>query len=396
MLMTVMVAAPSLAADIDEVARVVFDDGYYVEQGSNASESRISELVGEARGQGSRLMLVALSEEPNGGATTFAGAVFDRLGIDGLVVVVAPDSVGFEGEGDIFTAAEVNAALDAALDAGGNDTTLFTNFVHSLPGLAVVGTGTTAASGSGGGGGGGGFFLFLLIAAAVVLLVVWFVRRSKKSRKPRDDSRIAQARHVVQKQLDAVANDILAMEDEVRVADNNRADDFYQTASQTYSAVIESFEDAHDPQPLIALSVRLDEAIWQLDAAEAILDGKPVPPKPEPPSPVILDRPAPQSRAPAPGYGRRSTRRSSPIGPGMMDLLIGVAGSVLAGSGRRSRGSGGGLFGGRRTSRTTRSSRSSRSSPIPGPGSRGRSNSPPRKTTRQRTGRIRGGRKRRR
>jgi len=95
------------------------------------------------------------------------------------------------------------------------------------------------------------------------------------------------------------------------------------------------------------ISNDLDVAIWQLDSAEAVLDGKPKPPRPEAKRLDPLPRQTDQDRvtvpAPRPDYQRRPSRRSSYLGPGMLEMLIGVAGQVLAGSGRGRKPRGGGL-----------------------------------------------------
>jgi hypothetical protein len=181
----------------------------------------------------------------------------------------------------------------------------------------------------------------------------------------------------VQKQVDALANDVLDMEDEVRVANNPEVDGFYNDASDTYRTITERLQKAETPAQLLELSNDLDIAIWQLDCAEAALDGKPKPPRPEPKRLEPTPRPESKDRvtvpAPRPDYQRRPSRRSSYLGPGMMEILIGVAGQVLAGGGRRSRPRSGGLGSmfGRSSSRKPPPppSRSSGGGVVPGPGS---------------------------
>ena len=402
----VAAVAPALAADADEVADGIADDGVFVERGASTTDSEIGALVGAARNDGENLAIVVLSEEPVSGATTFADAIVNRVGRV-LVIVIAPESVGYAGTGDVYTVDQLENALDVALDRGGDDGALARNIVETLTGVAVtppesVTTTTTVAgrSDAGDAGGGGGFLVPVIIVLVLIGGFVWWRSRSASRRTAVSEERLSAARAEVQKRIDDVANDLLDMEDEVRQADNARADRFYNEAGETYREVSEEVASANTPADLIDLSNRLDVAIWQLDTAEAILDGSDLPERPEPrtleptPSPERT-RPIDTSGLPRSSYDRRSTRRSSyGSGSSMMEMLLQLGTAYAAGrmSGRRRppRGSGGFLGEG-----TVRASR--RSSPVPGPSSR-RSSPSPRPTTRSRGtgGRVRGGRRRRR
>lgn len=445
---TFLGAVPAMAVEADEVATAAANDGYYVERGASITEQQAGDLVGQMRNAGEGFVLVVLSNEPTAGATTFADNVQFAMG-RGIVVVIAPESVGYAGVGEVFDEVDLENGLEAAANDGGSDYDLAAAFVSQLTGVPVVAPTTPVpvpttvaapapttqqpATSSGGGGNG---FLWLLLVVGGGLFIWWMFRRAKARSKPEqvDDGSLAKARYVIQEQLNDVANDILAMEDEVRVADNDRADRFYQQASRAYNDVSEVLTETKTAQGLLDLSNKLDVAIWQLDSAEAILDDKPLPERPDP---KRLERPptpgrtpsrttAPPPRATVPGpssYQRRPTRKSSPGGGGLMDLLIMVGGAVA--SSRRKqptrrpssgRTSGGGLGGGlgdlfrRKSQPTTRRpsspapprSQSGRgSNPVPGPGRRatpssGRTQMPKPKSRKGTSGRVRSGRKRRR
>ncbi len=294
--------------------------------------------------------------------------------------------------------------MDAANERGGDDGDFARSIVENLTGLPVdvpVPAGSTD-------GGGGGFVVFLVIAVVVVVGILWVRSRSKKREVEAATSRIDAAKAEVQRRIDDVANDLLDMEDEVRVADNPRADRFYNEAADTYRAVSDAYQAATTPAELIDLSNRLDIAIWQLDTAEAILDGTELPERPEPRRLEPEQRPERSidtSRLPAPSYARRATRRSSyGAGSSMMDTLLQLGMAYAAGrssqrrSSRSSRGGGGlgGLFGGLGGGSRASSSRSSRSTSSRSSRSSGRS-SPRGSSSRRGTGgRVRGGRSRRR
>ncbi len=271
-------------ASVDRVAADLADRGFYVEPGAAPiSESRLGEVVADARNAGSRLMVAVLDDEPTGGPTTFADAVLDRIG-DGTVLVLTGE--GFVGvASEEFTQDAMEAALDAADAEGGDDVTYARNFAAALTGAAVPGAAPEPApdrepAGTDGGGGGGGLLILLGIVVVLVLVVVFAVRRSNKSREQRVAGELEQARAEIQAQLDAMANDILDLSDVV--GKSPEATEHYQQATAAYDAATDEFPDANDFASLEALAAKLDHATWQLDAAEAISEGKEPPPKPAP------------------------------------------------------------------------------------------------------------------
>ena len=281
----------------------------------------------------------------------------------GIVLVVAPDTVGYAGLSTRATERELSLALDDALNIGGSDFDVASTFVGALPGVELSGasapTSTSAATPATSRSGGGSWILWIiLIAIAAGAFFLFLNSREPRGREHQGSALAkakAKAKAEVGQMLSAVANDILDMEDEVRSADNERVDRFYQDASGTYSKSSKSFEDATTAQQLLELSNDLELATWQLDSAEAILDGNEPPRRPEPrrfetpaPAPSTTGTPAerrPQvvgtSQLPSrPEYNRRPTRCSAAMGGGLMDLLSGVLASgalTRLGGGRSSR-----------------------------------------------------------
>ncbi len=337
------VLAQSSAADIaSELER----QGFFLEQGVPVSVDDAGRLVGSARDAGEELYIVFLGNEPAAGASFFAESVVNEM-LSGLVLVVAPESVGYSGQSTRATESEIASALDEALNRGSSDLDIASIFVGSLPGVDRA---TVPGSGSGSGGGSGLLVIVVILVAGVGIFL--FLNSRKKARGGSATTVLGKAKAEVQRMLSAVANDVLEMEEEVRSADNVKVDQFYKDASATYARSMEAFDAARTPQDLLAMSNDLELAIWQLDSAEAILDGNELPPRPEPrrleapkPAPAVSTRPA-QSGAqsgyasqlpPRPNYNRRSTRRSAPIGGGLMDLLVGAISAGAVSSGRSSR-----------------------------------------------------------
>jgi len=305
-----------LAATPAEVAPVLATEGYYIEEGSDADPAVVSDAVAEARFAGGQLSIVVLADEPPGGATTFSDAVSDLLGT-GTVLTVAPETVGFASQGDIWTLDQLNAATDASLD-GGSDTEVVARFVATLTGEAVGGENPAGSGGSM-----WPLLVLLLLGAAVVGFFVW---RSSAKRKTAVAERLAGVRATAQAKLDDIANDIIAMEEEVELSENEEAKAYYEQASATYGDALGRAERAQTPDELLALSTQLDEAIWQLDCAEALLDGVPLPAKPKPPAPApappAAERASPAEPIPGTEYVRRTTRRSNPMGSDLTDTLL--------------------------------------------------------------------------
>ncbi|MDJ0664777.1 MAG: hypothetical protein QNJ75_09465 [Acidimicrobiia bacterium] len=397
-----LAATAASAATVGEVVDDASTTGFYLDRGVSISEDDATQIVSAARNNGSRFYLVVLDDTPPGGNTTFAEAVYDDLGINaGTVLALSPDDVGFFTEDEGFTAADLDAAFEFANSEGGNDAEFAANFVIGLFADAPVTVPTTAATATPAGddtsGGGSGLLILLVIVVGGGLLLFLLMRRGQKQSVNAAAEQMAKARGVVQKQVDAVANDILDLEDEVRLASNDDVDEFYNAASKTYQTITERLQQADTPAALVDLSNDLDVAIWQLDCAEALLDDKPKPPRPErkelEPAPSADDRvtiPAPRD-----DYQRRPGRRSSYMGTGLMEILIGVAGQVLASGGRGRRGGLGGMMSRRPAQRRS-------GGVVPGPGSlvlrskRRTSRPSGSRRTRRGGGRVRGGGKRRR
>jgi hypothetical protein len=165
----------------------------------------------------------------------------------------------------------IEAALDTGFAAGGGDAGYVDAVVDSI----------TDTSTSGSSGGGSGFIVLLVIVGGLVLLVWWAIRRSNKASKERRGGLIGEARGEIKDQLDAMANTILEISDLVSASSSSEDNQYLEKAGATYSAALESYEDANDLGALEDLSDRLDEARWQLDASAAISEGRPAPEKPE-------------------------------------------------------------------------------------------------------------------
>lgn len=317
------------AADPADVAPQVADEGYFIERGADATDDVVGRAVSDARSAGSRFYAVVLADEPASGATFYADSILDRLPDQrGTVLVVATETVGWAQNLDTWTTDELDRALEASLNGSTSDDVVRI-FVDEL---------IEPSSG------GGGWILLgiVVIVGAVVAFLVW---RGSRARRRREAEQLDEVKAKARAQIDAIANDILDDEDEVAEAANPEATAHFEHATATYADAAERLERAATPQEVLDIVVDLDEAIWHLDAAEALLDGQPVPDKPARPT-VPEPRPEPTAPPPAstgsapplPTYQRRSGRRS---GFGADDMLktvlaMGAMRSMSGGSRRRS------------------------------------------------------------
>ncbi len=305
------------AAQPVDVAPVLEAQGFFVEDGSDADPDAIEDAVAEARFGGGNLSVAVLAVEPSGGAPVFAENTLDEMGGAGTVFVVAPETAGWDSEGDIYTPEQLDEATDVSLD-GSSDTEVVELFVATLIGQPVGGAEP---------GGGGGLrlgWIFLLIVIAGGALVLWLSSRSSKKDAAQA---IENARVEVRKRLDDVANDIIDLEDEVAASRDPAVSVLYASAAEAYAEALDTYDRAASPRELIATAEDLDMAIWRLDSVEALLDGKTPPPKPQKPQPAAkVPGASPSSTLPGaatPAYRRPDRRRSSGTAAMMTGLLMG-------------------------------------------------------------------------
>lgn len=310
-----------VAATPQDALAELRSQGYYIEDGASATAEVVGAAVAEAGFDGGRLYVVVLDEEPTSGATFFSDAVLDSLG-EGTVLTVAPETVGFASVGDVWTSDQLNSAVDESL-AGSNDDNVVARFVNSLTGSAV-GPGSPIDQGSSGGGSGSGFIWFFIIVGVLALTFFYLRSRSSKtSGAGRVSPQVAQFHEAARAKLADIANDILEMEDEIQLSDNAEAKDHYQKASSTYSELIDQVDQVSNVDDLVDVIYRLDVAIWELDVAEALLDGKPAPVKPEKTKVEVRPSGPPRvSARPPTDFDRRPQRQSTPAGPDMSSILM--------------------------------------------------------------------------
>ena len=207
-----------------------------------------------------------------------ASDALSSLGLEGTVIVVSPGEIGVRST--IYSDDEIDRALDDAFelfDASYYDG--FATFAGALEQVAVVTTAAQVAATETPSSGGG--FIFLLIVVAIVGLIWWAIRRSNRNREGTFQTRIEEVKAEIQGQLSEAANDILELEDDILLSDNQEAKELFYSGSTGYAQFQEQLAGAMSLAQLDELAEGADLALWQLEAAEAVLDGEAPPPRPE-------------------------------------------------------------------------------------------------------------------
>lgn len=249
-------AVPALAQDVDVISRALLDDGFYVESGYS-----IDGLAAAMDTAGADAPFLVALDQNISGPSALADELVAQIGF-GTVIVLTPDSIG--GASFDFDTAEVDGRLDRVVEALGPDDDL----------VAAV-----EAFAGGPGGISGGMVLVGLGVVGAGGLAVASVRRRRRL-EAAAQSRLAEARTELSRQVDLVANDIVDLNSQVELAENTTATEFYRNASATYALVEEAVPKAGSLDELERLSDQLGEARWELDAAEATLNGDVTPERP--------------------------------------------------------------------------------------------------------------------
>lgn len=273
--------APAWAADPVDVADEVDPRGYYIEPGSGVDFEAMEALVARLTNSETRFYFVALADDPTEGADEFAEGVLEFLDEGATVVVISPGEIG--ARSDDFSSSQLSLAADEAVgDADRTYESDFRVFAESLIGVPAGATATTSASSSAtSSGGGGGVFIFLAVVVGLIGLVFFMTRRSAKQAKQAAGRRLEEAKQEIREQLDIIANEILDLADKVTLSEQDRAEEYFRTASATYQEAQDQLEKAMNLAELERLSDQLDTTRWQLEAAEAVVEGRPVPPEPD-------------------------------------------------------------------------------------------------------------------
>lgn len=261
---------------VTEVADQVEFRGYYLDEGTEVSIDGMEELVATHPDTG----FVALVETPAGGADLFADQVLAEIGQPDTVIVLTPDEAGAASA--IYADEALDAAFDEAFSTTGD--AYQTDFAEVAAALAGAPAGTPVSDG-------GGFPIGTVVAAVVLAgvgLILWHNQRRDRKTSARH---LETARTEIRAQLAAAANQILEWSDRAELDANPEAVEHFRRGTAIFDAAEPRLGLAVTPVDLEKLSDDLDLARWELAAAEALVEGRPVPSRPEDraPDPCFFD-----------------------------------------------------------------------------------------------------------
>ena len=267
-------AAPAFAqSDVELQLR---SDGYYIEPGITPNISSISRTVSAMRDAGSDFYSISLATDEFD-TQDVADDVLAVFG-SGTAIVLGPSSIG--ASSNEFDNQSLDEALDAIPDTA-TDAEAIAAFARSLA-PDVFQTAATNSSGSTNESQSSGVpWGFLTLIGVGVFGTFVLVRSSSKREEKSQVQDMSEAQEEIQAQLDAIANEILADNERVLLSENEEVEDYFERASKTYADATDELAKATTLNELESIADRLDEARWQLAASDALMDGKPVPPKPK-------------------------------------------------------------------------------------------------------------------
>lgn len=276
-------------AGIDPIVDSLELRRYYVDPGLDVATDELEALVDRFEG----VYFVGLGSETD--ADAIADDLLNHIGV-GTIVVLTPTEIG--AVSTEYDDTEIDAALDETVATGGS------SYGEDFIEFASALTGTVATPS-----GGGGFNVVpLLVVVGIVGLVGFFMWRGSAERKQAKEKLFTEAQAEIRQQMDVIATEIVELADDPRVANNETATKHYREASETFRQAESRLAAASSLDEFEELSDDLDRARWQLDASQALVEGRPLPPEPveETPPHCFFD--------PTHGTGRVEAEIQTPAG----------------------------------------------------------------------------------
>lgn len=291
LLAALALSSTALAADVDEIATELNLRGYFIEEGARGDVNAMEALVSETGGDDLRWYFVSLAADPEGGADLFARRISEFIDDSGTILVDGPGEVGADSA-DFFSE-QIDGAIDNSLpdlrdsfeggseafyrDLSGRQSAEFDDSGEAIIPEAPIDEGAPPDAGERSNSGLG---WLVIIGGIFGISMLWrAIRRRKKNSRQRVDDTDA-ARRELRAQMDALASSIVDRSDMVGLEGNEQATTYYREANATYTSALADLDTADSLADLAGISARVDRARWQLEAAEALVEGRAVPPEP--------------------------------------------------------------------------------------------------------------------
>jgi len=149
--------------------------------------------------------------------------------------------------------------------------------------------------------------IFLLI---VVIAIVGFVLLTRSKNRKRVETELEARRAVVSEELDEIGVEIVSLSDAMSINEDEESTKHFRKANADFLDLKERLTAASSLWQLTEIDNEADTAAWHLDAAAALLAGKPVPEEPTQPTAEPSTDNSHESTAAVPVDNDRESRRS--------------------------------------------------------------------------------------
>ena len=214
--------------------------------------------------------------EAGGDAGQLPSTLAQKVGLQGTYAVVAGGS--FRAASNVLPAGRAGAVATAAFQSKSGEGTqaVLTTFVDRINQAAGQAPGT-GSGGNSGGGGGSAAGLLVLLALAGGGLFLWY--RGRARRRSQDRREVAADRQMLQAELSVLGDDVLALEPQVTMHPDARAD--YDAGVTRYRSAQAALEYADDEVDLVRVRRVVDEGRYAMARARARIEGREPPAPPE-------------------------------------------------------------------------------------------------------------------
>jgi hypothetical protein len=288
LLATAALVVPATAASaqsyVDQAVEGLRGDNVYVHpDATGILDAQAADRVRERTGQSGTPIYVAVlpedaSKQAGGSTTELARSIFGQLRRNGVLVVIAGNSIA-AGDNLRDVQAGALAREAAAANSGQGAEAVLTDFVDRVAqGGGGSGQGEPASSGAGAG---TAIALGLLAVAGGALGFVGL--RAKRRRDERRRREFEDVRAAAEEDLIALGDDIRALDLDVSMPNADpRAVEDYTAALDSYKRASDAFDRARAPEDLAPVTSALEEGRYRMASAKARLRGE-EPPEHRPP-----------------------------------------------------------------------------------------------------------------
>src|SRR4051794_12741605 len=216
--------------------------------------------------------------EAGGDAGQLPSTLGQKVGLRGTYAVVAGGS--FRAASNVLPAGRAGSVATAVFQSTSGEGTqaVLTTFVDRINQAAGQAPATRSTGGDSSGGGGSGAGLLVLLALAGGGLFLWSRGRSRR-RDQEDRREVAADRQLLQAELSVLGDDVLALEPEVTLHPDARAD--YDAGVTRYRSAQAALEYADDQADLVGVQGVVEEGRYAMARAGAGIEGGEPPPPPE-------------------------------------------------------------------------------------------------------------------